>query len=96
MKTKLIITTVLAALFGAPVGFRTANAAEEASVPSAAPAVQAESDNSTLALLCKGAGVSIDDVRWRVASGLDPKQAVDAALAQKAAAPAKGSKKGGK
>ncbi len=95
MKTKLIITTVLAALFGVPAGFRTANAAAEASVPSAAPA-QAEGDTSTLALLCKGAGVDIEDVRWRVASGLDPKQAVDAALAQKETAKAaKGSKKGG-
>lgn len=57
-------------------------------------------DNSMLGLLCKGAGVDIQDVRWRVASGLDPKQAVDAALAQKQAdAPAPeetGKKKGGK
>lgn len=94
MKTKLIITTVLAALFGVPAGFRTANAAAEASVPSAAPAAPAEGDTSTLALLCKGAGVDITDVRWRVASGLDPEQAVQAALAQKQAA--KGGKKGGK
>lgn len=88
--TKLIILAVLAALFGAPAGFRTANAAD------AAPA--AEADTSTLGLLCKGAGVDPADVRWRVAAGLDTKQAVDAALAQKesdakAAAPAK---KGGK
>ena len=84
------ILAVLAALFGAPAGFRTANAAD------AAPAEEA--DNSTLGLLCKGAGVDPDDVRWRVAAGLDVKQAVDAALAQKQAdaKTASAGKKGGK
>lgn len=61
-----------------------------------APAAQAEGDNSTLALLCKGAGVSTEDVRWRIAAGLDPKQAVDAALSQKQSEEAKTAKKGGK
>ena len=89
-KKQTIILAVLAALFGAPAGFRTANAAD--------PAPAAEADNSTLGLLCKGADVDPADVRWRVAAGLDVKQAVDAALAQKqsdaqTAAPAK---KGGK
>ncbi len=42
-----------------------------------------EGNTSTLDLLCKGAGVDIEDARWRVAAGLDPKQAVDAAAAQK-------------
>lgn len=44
-----------------------------------------EGNTSTLDLLCKGAGVDIEDARWRVAAGLDPKQAVDAAAAQKQA-----------
>ena len=71
MKSKLIILAALAALFGAPVGFRTANAGD------------APEDTSTLGLLAKGAGVDPEDVRWRVAAGLDVKQAVDAAIAQK-------------
>ena len=39
--------------------------------------------DGTLAMLCKGAGVELDDVRWRIQAGLDPDQAVQAALAQK-------------
>ncbi len=35
-----------------------------------------------LALLCKGAGVDIADVRWRMQAGLDGEQAVEAAMAQ--------------
>ena len=89
-QTKPIILAVLAMLFGAPAGFRTANAAD--------PASAAEADNSTLGLLCKGAGVDPADVRWRVAAGLDVKQAVDAALAQKLSddTGTKPTKKGGK
>ncbi len=72
MKSKIIILlSFLAACFGAPPGFCTANN---------------EGDNSTLAMLCRGAGVDEIDVRWRVAAGLDLKQAVDAALAQQAEA----------
>ncbi|MEO8204885.1 MAG: hypothetical protein ABI615_01800 [Chthoniobacterales bacterium] len=40
-------------------------------------------DTSTLAILCKGAGVEISDVRWRVQAGVDLEQAVQAALSQK-------------
>lgn len=40
-------------------------------------------DTSTLALLAKGAGVPLEDVRWRLRAGLDPEQAVQAALDQK-------------
>lgn len=87
-KTMLMIHVALAALFGAPVGYRTANAG--------GPAPAAEADNSTLGRLCKGAGVDPDDVRWRVSSGLDVNQAVDAALAQKESDAAKPEKKGGK
>ena len=36
-----------------------------------------------LDLLCKGADVDIDDVRWRMRAGLDAEQAVEAAMAQK-------------
>ena len=42
-------------------------------------------DNSTLALLCKGAGVDIADVRWRMQAGLELEQAVQAATQQLAA-----------
>ncbi len=96
-QSKLIMMAALAVCFGAPAGFRTANAAA-ADVQTAAPA-PAEADNSTLGLLCKGADVDPGDVRWRVAAGLDVKQAVDAAIAQKesAALVAKAAaKKGGK
>lgn len=40
-------------------------------------------DNSTLALLAKGAGVDLKDVIWRKRAGLDDDQAVAAAAAQK-------------
>lgn len=89
---KTLILAILSACFGAPAGFCTANAAQ-AEAPAAEPAAPAPADNSELGLLCKGAGVDPDDVRWRVAAGLDVKQAVDAAIAQKEA---KVSKKGGK
>jgi hypothetical protein len=44
---------------------------------------EAPEDNSTLAILAKGAGVDLTDVRWRVHAGLDAEQAVAAAVAQK-------------
>jgi len=90
-KNKLMILAVLASFFGAPAGFRTANA-------EVTPAPEVAADTSTLGLLAKGAGVDPDDVRWRVAAGLDVKQAVDAALSQKLAnaEAAKAAKKGGK
>jgi hypothetical protein len=123
-----IILAVLAACFGAPPGFRTANTTEPP--PQAVdPEVQKQLDeqadqldvqaekiaelekqlalsraatsapiSSNLALLCKGAGVDTADVRWRVAAGLDDKQAVDAAVSQKAsdAQASRAMKKGGK
>lgn len=57
-----------------------------------------EEDNSLLAMLAKGAGVPLSDVRWRVQSGLDPEQAVAAAVAQKEhdAAKKATARKGGK
>lgn len=94
MKPNIIsIIAVLAACFGAPAGFRTANAKAAAEAP-----VEAPEDTSTLGLLCKGAGVDPEDVRWRVQAGLEVKQAVDAAFAQKqsAAETAKAEKKGDK
>ncbi len=51
---------------------------------SVATAPLEEADTSMLGLLCKGAGVDIKDVRWRVAAGLLPEQAVQAAVDQKA------------
>ena len=39
--------------------------------------------DSPLAMLCRGAGVDLADVRWRIQAGLDNEQAVEAALAQK-------------
>ncbi len=84
--TLLQIVAALAACFGAPVGFRTANASDT------------PEDNSTLSLLCRGAGVDPIDVRWRVAAGLDVEQAVQAAIAQQAsdAARAKAEKEAAK
>ena len=104
---KLIILAVLAACFGAPPEFRTANAATSDVPPPAPPAppapptlavvMEIEADNSTLGLLCKGAGVDPADVRWRVQAGVDVKLAVDAAVAQKQNdAASAASKKGGK
>lgn len=37
----------------------------------------------TLALLAKGAGVELEDVRWRFQAGVAPEQAVQAAISQK-------------
>ncbi len=36
-----------------------------------------------LAMLCKGAGVNLADVRWRMQAGLDAEQAVEAAIFQR-------------
>ncbi len=100
---QLIIMAVLAACFGAPPGFRTANApkgGDESEITnarldaleadnarlreqlSAKPSAPVE-DTGVLTLLAKGAGVDIADVRWRVQAGVDPEQAVQAALSQK-------------
>lgn len=50
----------------------------------AKPAAPAEpAAPGLLSMLAKGAGVDADDVAWRVEAGLDPEQAVRAALAQK-------------
>jgi hypothetical protein len=62
------------------------------------PPAPPEELNSTLAMLCRGAGVELEDVRWRMASGLDQETAVQAAVAQlaedeRAAATKKGGKK---
>lgn len=38
--------------------------------------------NDEISLLARGAGVKVEDVRWRVRAGLSAKQAVEAALAQ--------------
>lgn len=54
---------------------------EQLAAKNAAPA--AVEDNSTLALLAKGAGVELADVVWRKRAGLDDDQAVAAASAQK-------------
>lgn len=53
----------------------------DARLSAAAPA---EPENlGTLATLAKGAGVELKDVAWRKHAGLDPEQAVAAAVAQK-------------
>lgn len=54
--------------------------AQSAAIVPPAPPVE---DNSTLAVLCRGRGVDISDVLWRMAAGLLPEQAVGAALSQK-------------
>lgn len=43
----------------------------------------AQEPTGVVALLAKGAGVPLSDVTWRVAAGVDPAQAVEAAIAQK-------------
>jgi hypothetical protein len=67
---KLTVLTVAALLGARSAKHCTANEGEGASQP------------SMLEMLCKGAGVPIEDVRWRVQAGLAPEQAVEAALAQ--------------
>ena len=98
-KLHLLAASLLALAFGRPAGFRTANAkadapdlqqqldAQAAEIadlkkqltlpPDPAPA------DGTLAMLCKGAGVDLADVRWRIQAGLDPDQAVQAAITQR-------------
>lgn len=61
------------------------NADLKAQLAAAQAAPAPVEDLGTLALLCKGAGVELRDVKWRVQAGLDPEQAVQAALAQRAA-----------
>lgn len=72
---KLILLSLAALLVGRAPGFSTANADD-------AP-VEIPADDSTLARLCRGSGVDIADVRWRIQYGLEPAQAVEAAMAQK-------------
>jgi hypothetical protein len=47
------------------------------------PVLDPSPPDGPLAMLCRGAGVDIADVRWRMQAGLDGEQAVEAALAQK-------------
>jgi hypothetical protein len=83
---KLTVLTVAALLGARSAKHCTANEGEGASQP------------SMLEMLCKGAGVPIEDVRWRVQAGLAPEQAVEAALAQQQsdAEQKKAAKKAGK
>lgn len=60
--------------------------AQLANAPAPAP-------DSTLTMLCKGADVDIADVRWRIQAGLDPEQAVEAAIAQQKFNASAGAKK---
>lgn len=77
MKTiQLILISLTALVFARSPGFSTANADDDASSEAAV-------DDSTLGRLCKGSDVDIEDVRWRIQSGLEPAQAVEAAMAQK-------------
>ena len=46
------------------------------------PVLDPAPSDGPLAMLCKGAGVDLADVRWRMQAGLDGEQAVEAALAQ--------------
>lgn len=69
----------------AGVGDQSSRIAELERQLAASRAAFVEPTSSTLVLLCKGAGVDLADVRWRVAAGLDEAQAVEAAVAQQAA-----------
>ena len=103
MKTIKIVVLSLAALaFGAPVGFRTANVKRKPKLAAepAAPAVgePTETEKEKIAddanlpeatkLLIKGAGVDAKDVVWRIRAGLTPAQAVEVAANEKAEAEA--------
>jgi hypothetical protein len=92
-KLKLIALLALASVFGRPPGLCTANAAsddiatlkeqvaalqEQLAAKNAAPQIP-----TTTELLIKGAGLeNADDVTWRIQAGLDPAQAVEAAVSQ--------------
>jgi hypothetical protein len=69
---QLIALSLLAVAFGCPGGFRTANAAEADAELNIGPFRLPE-------------GIDKKDVAWRIRAGLDPSQAVEAALAQKRA-----------
>lgn len=80
MKNKFkLIALSLSALFvaGLREQFSTANANDRGVSPGDKP------KNEMVELLSKGAGVDPDDVYWRVAKGLSPKQAVDVAAQEK-------------
>ncbi len=56
-------------------------AAVRSSMP--VPPVLIPTVNSSTTLLIQGAGVSVDDVAWRIRAGLDPAQAVEVAIQEK-------------
>lgn len=72
-RIKLTLLSLFALAFACPLGFRTANAADE----------QPPDPNSEVGLLIKGADVDYHDVLWRVRAGLTPKQAVEVAQQNK-------------
>lgn len=47
------------------------------------PVLDPAPPDGPLAMLCKGAGVKLEDVRWRMQAGLDAEQAVEAAIFQR-------------
>lgn len=47
------------------------------------PVLNPAPTDGPLAMLCKGAGVDLADVRWRMQAGLDAEQAVEAAMSQR-------------
>lgn len=81
-RIKLTLLGFLALAFGAPLGFRTANAKPQVGDQNT-PDDKPPAPDSEVGLLIKGAGVDYKDVLWRVRAGLTPKQAVEVALNEK-------------
>lgn len=81
-RTKLLLLSLGALIFGAPIGFRTANAKPDPNT-GPLPGEEAPAADSEVGLLIKGAGVDWKDVTWRIRAGLTAKQAVEVALNEK-------------
>jgi hypothetical protein len=81
-RIKLLLLSLIALVFSAPIGFRTANVKPDPNT-GPLPGEEAPAPDSEVGLLIKGAGVDWKDVTWRIRAGLTAKQAVEVALNEK-------------